>query len=283
MPKITFQRLRIRRLSETIEDCIKDLILRGEIKPGDKLPSEKELSRQFGVSIVTVREALRGLEVFGFIEKKKGKNGGIFMREAGSDSVKIPLYSFLSLRQFSARHLTELREIIEPAAVRIAAPQISSYEIGKLERNVRYCEKKIEKVGDVFSERDSFDIEERNVEFHRLIAEATHNPVLALTVDYVMDFLFSFKKAILTPDIIFSTEIVKDHRNILARLREGDGEGGEREMLSHLRRVEKYLAKKEAHAKKQELRRPNSGIQTLLNRGVEPVWKILRRYDEWRF
>lgn len=245
MQNISFEPLKVRRLSEIVENCIKDLILKGEIKPGDRLPTEKELSRQFGVSSVTVREALRGLETFGLIEKKKGKGGGILVVETDSDSVKIPLYNFLRSKKFSVRHLTEVRIIIEPVAVKIAASQIGPHEIRQLERNVRYCEEKIEKARNALSEKDFFDIEEGNVEFHRLISEATHNPVLALTIDYVMDFLFNFKKAMLTPDINFSTGVIADHRNILCWLKEGDAQGGQREMLSHLKKVERYLITKE--------------------------------------
>jgi len=245
MEKLIHRPLKIRRLSEFIEDYIKNLILNGEIKPGEKLPSEKELSKQFGVSVVTIREALRGLETFGYIEKKKGKGGGIFAGEIKTESIKIALHDFLSSKQFTAKHLTELRMIIEPAAIKIAASKISPQEIKDLEKNVAYCERKIEKAGLSISEKEFFDIEERNVEFHRLIAETTHNPVLTLTVDYVMDFLLSFKKKILSPDINFSRETVKDHRNILSKLRNSDADGGEEEMILHLRKVEEYLVKKE--------------------------------------
>ncbi len=54
---VKFQRLKIRRLSEIVEGYIKDMILSGELKPGQKLPPEKEMSKQFGVSSVTIREA----------------------------------------------------------------------------------------------------------------------------------------------------------------------------------------------------------------------------------
>ena len=260
MQKVSFQPIKVRRLSEIVETSIRDLILNGEIKPGDKLPTEKEISKQFGVSSVTVREALRGLEAYGFIEKKKGKGGGIFVIPTGGDAVKIPLYNFLRAKKFSSSHLTQLRKIIEPDAAEIAASQIRPHEITQIEKNIRYGEKKLEKAQNALSEKDFLDMQEKKIEFHRLIAEATRNPVLTLTVDYVMDllqmdFLLKFKKATLIPDIAFSAEVVADHRNIFERVKEGDAPGAKREMLSHVERVDRYLISQESLTKKATKRR----------------------------
>ena len=85
MRNFNFRPVKIRRLSETIETSIKDSILAGDLEVGSKLPTEKEISRQFGVSIVTLREALRGLEAYGVIEKKRGKDGGIFVAQNQRD------------------------------------------------------------------------------------------------------------------------------------------------------------------------------------------------------
>lgn len=213
--------------------------------PGERLPTEKELSRQFGVSVITVREALRALEIMGFIEKKKGRCGGIFASQIKKDSVKIPVHYFLASNKVSSRNLTELRIIIEPYAVRIATCQITPNEIEALEKNVSHCERKMRNVGHNFTEREFFYIEERNIDFHRLIGEATHNPVLSLTMDYIMDFLFSFKKSILTPDRQFSVKTIEDHKMILASLKAGNAEEGEKMMLLHIKNVENYLAKQE--------------------------------------
>lgn len=77
MKKIEFESLKIKRATDIIENRISNMIIKGIIKPGEKLPTEKELSEQFDVSIVTVREALRGLEVAGLIEKKRKRWGNI--------------------------------------------------------------------------------------------------------------------------------------------------------------------------------------------------------------
>ncbi|MBA7668972.1 HTH-type transcriptional regulator LutR [subsurface metagenome] len=240
MARVSFSPIGIRRLSEIIEHRIKDLILKGEIKPGQRLPTEKDLAKQFGVSIVTAREALRALEIVGYIQRKKGKGGGIFVKELQSDPVKVALYEFLRSRKFTLRDICELRRIIEPDAVRLATSQITSHAVEGLEKNIKYCERKIKKAEQTFSEKEFLDIREKNVEFHRLIAEATHNPVLALTIDYAVDFLFEFTKN-LGPDIQYSIQQTKEHRRIFTQLRNGDPEGAEKEMLSHLEKAEAYF------------------------------------------
>ena len=247
MPKPSFQTLKIRRLSEIIENSIKDLILSGELQVGSRLPTEKEISKQFGVSTVTVREALRGLEAFGVIRKKRGKDGGVFVTQAEKHVVKSAVQSFLSSEKFSARNLSEVRSIIEPPCVRIAASRITPEELKQIEKNVKYCEDKLETKKDSFSEKDFLAIEERNVEFHRMLAEATHNSILALTVDYVEDFLLSFKKLHLVPDVKFSMETIGDHRRIYNALQQGDAQVAEDELRHHLESVGYYL---EVHEQK---------------------------------
>jgi GntR family transcriptional repressor for pyruvate dehydrogenase complex len=252
LTKVIFEPLKMRRLSEVIESSIKDLIITGQLKVGSRLPTEAEIGKQFGVSLVTVREALRGLEIFGIIKKKRGKDGGIFVSEIESDVVKSAVHNFLVSRKFSAKDLGDMREIIEPATVAIAALNVNEEEIRSIEENVRYCEDKIAKKKNAFTARVFFDIEERNVEFHRLLAEATHNPIIALTVDYMMDFLISFKKAVLVQDIEFSRDTVKEHRELLDDLKKHDPVSARQHMIKHLKLVDTYLMSKERNNTEKE-------------------------------
>ncbi len=241
---ISLQPLKIRRLSSIIEDSIKDLVLTGQLKPGDKLPTERELSGKFGVSIVTVREALRGLEAFGVIQKKRGREGGVFISSNGN-TVKDVLFTFLTSRKFSAQDVSEVRGILQPYCARLAVSRISSDLLKTLEKNIEDCERMVKKAHPVFTKKEFFDIEERNVEFHRLIGEAARNPILSLTVDYVEDFLLSFKKNILGPDLQHSAKTVAEHRHILECIKKGNADETEKVMSLHLRNIEKYLKKKE--------------------------------------
>jgi len=238
--RIEFDSLKVRRATDIIENRISSMILKGTIKPGDKLPTEKELSEQFDVSIVTIREALRGLEVAGLIEKRRGKGGGIYVTEINSDSVITTLHNYLRRREFSANHLAQVRLTIEPPIIRVVSQQITPEELREIEENLSFCENKLEKVTGTIQLKDYHAIGEKNVDFHRLIARATHNPVLVLTIDYILDFISDFKKSALKLDIDFCSKVVQEHHEIYDSLKSGDTEEAEARMLKHLKYLEVY-------------------------------------------
>lgn len=244
MKEFRFDQLKFVRASESIEKEIRQAVIDGKLKPGDKLPSEKEMATQFGVSIVTLREALRGLEIFGLIQKKKGLGGGVFISDISSKSVKASLGDFLSLKELSPQHLYEVRKIIEPSSIKLAAQNITPNEISKIEENISYCEKKLMNLGPFLNEEEFFDLDQKNNDFHRLIAAGTHNPILSLTIDYIFDFLWECETNILVPDINYSKANIEDHRNIFECLKQRDEEKCEEKMFQHLRRLDEYLIEK---------------------------------------
>ncbi len=245
MKTITFAPLKTKRLSQLIEDSIKDMILIGELSPGSRLPNEQELSRQFGVSTVTIREALRGLEAFGVIQKKRGKGGGIFVAQAEKQVVGDVIQSFLSINKTSSADINEVRAMLEPKTAKLAAARITKSDLKQLENNIISCQKKINVNSQVLSQEEFLFIEERNVDFHRLIAEATHNIILALTISYIEDFLFSFKKANITADMQFSRENIDGHWKIYRALADHDEQQAEAMMIQHVTSVGTYLSTKD--------------------------------------
>ena len=239
---LTFQPMPIFRASLRVEREIREAILDGRLKSGDKLPTEKELSNQFGVSSVTLREALRSLKIFGLIQKKKGYGGGIFVSDAiTNESVRTSLEYFLAFKDLIPQHLYEVRKIIEPRAIRLAASKISPDELRKLEENLFYCEEKIGKGLPCFSEEDFYDVDQKNIDFHKLIAESTHNPILGLTVEYVLVFLSRYVTSRLLPNFDFALNSVRDHRKMFDCLKQKDEESCEKEMTLHLTKLEEYL------------------------------------------
>ena len=240
LEKLEFESLKIRRATDIIENRISGMIINGTLKPGEKLPTEKELSEQFDVSIVTVREALRGLEVAGMIEKRRGKGGGIYITEIESESVMKALHNFFKRRNFSAHHLAQVRLIIEPTIVRTVAREITQAELKAIEDNVVFCERKLAKSTRPLRLGDYRVLGEKNLAFHKLIAQATNNPVLVLTVEYILDFISDFKKSMFSPDVDFSTRLVNEHCSIYKALETHNPEEAEANMLKHLKYLEKY-------------------------------------------
>jgi GntR family transcriptional regulator, transcriptional repressor for pyruvate dehydrogenase complex len=238
--KFEFESLKTKRATDIIENRISGLIINGKIKPREKLPTEKELSEQFDVSIVTIREALRGLEVAGMINKKRGKGGGIYVTEIDNESVLKALHNYFIRSNFSSHHLAEVRLMIEPTIVRMVAGHLPQTELKNLEENVAFCERRLAKLNSGLRLGDYRSLGEKHLEFHKLIAQATNNPVLVLTMDYILDFVADFKKSMFSPDVEFSRRLVEDHRGILNALKEGQSEKSEARMLAHLEYLEKY-------------------------------------------
>jgi DNA-binding FadR family transcriptional regulator len=199
------------------------------------------MAQQFGISLVTLREALRALQIFGLIEKKKGQGGGVFVSEINNESIKDSLGHYLSFKDLLPQHFYEVRKIVEPPAVRLAVQKISSDELGLLEENILYCEERLKKIDPLIDEKDFFDLDSKNNTFHRLLANATHNPILSLTIDYILDFLKGCETVLLVPDFNYTSENIRDHRNIFEHLKRRDAEKCEQEMINHLKRLDDYL------------------------------------------
>jgi GntR family transcriptional repressor for pyruvate dehydrogenase complex len=242
MDKFLFKPVHAMRISGQIEKKIKDAILEGRLKSGDRLPTEKEMAEQFGVSVVTLREALRALEIFGLIEKRKGQGGGIFVSMMDDESVKTSLGYYLTFQNLSYHHLLEVRTIIEPSVIRLVADKLTDEQIQELEDNVVCCEKRSREAVPFLTDTDFFDLDQKSVDFHRLLAKMTGNPILSLTVDYVFDFLYDCESEVLAPDMKFIMNNTRDHRIILDYLKLRDRDRAEQAMVEHLKAVNKTLA-----------------------------------------
>jgi GntR family transcriptional repressor for pyruvate dehydrogenase complex len=218
------------KISDQIIDQIRDAVLSGKLKPGDRLASEKELADQFGVSKATMREALRVLEVMGLIEIRKGLGGGIFTAEVGMRTTIHSIINFLHFQSVSIREITMLRCLIEPAVARIAASKITDKDIHNLKKIV---EEKPSGADNTVS---------KEIGFHRYLARLAENTLLILIVDFVDNLLDSIKsKAKLGPD--FYRDVRKAHRQILDCIIRKDGPGAAEAMTRDLLEVDRYLGR----------------------------------------
>ena len=239
--KYKFKPLTIRRTSAYIVDEICKNIRDESLAPGDRLRTEKDMASQFGVSVVTLREALRSLEDLGVIKKKKGRGGGIIVSEANNESIKTSIMNFFGFKKISGEHLYSVRMIIEPVAVKIAVRNITQTEIEKLEINVSLCEEKLRKMNGIMNEDEFFEIDQLNNDFHSIIAESTHNPILSLTIDYIMDFIPECETKYLKIDIPYCERNIKEHRDILENIKIKNEAKCENLMLQHLEWLITYL------------------------------------------
>ncbi|HDZ90718.1 MAG: FadR family transcriptional regulator [Deltaproteobacteria bacterium] len=219
------------KVSDNIISQIRDSILSGLLKPGDRLASEKELMTQFQVSKATMREALRVLEVMGLVEIRKGTAGGAFVAEVDMKTTINSIINFIHFKPISVRDITMLRYLIEPGVARMAALKRSERDISNL-RGI---------IGKGVVEGEAEVI--REIGFHRYLARMTGNTILILLIDFV-DNLLSTIKTTLDLDPGFYHNVRASHEAILECLIRKDSAGAGRAMTDDLLQVGRDMAAK---------------------------------------
>lgn len=205
-------------------------IVEGRLKPGDRLPVERDLSAMFQVSRSTVREALRALELKGLIELKKGSTGGAFVTTGSVSVIKNGLADLYHLGAVTPQHLTEARLGVSQIVVRIACERITPDELKELEANVEQAA--IAHAEDDFAERTRL-----HQHFHVLLARATRNPILIANTEGLIEILSQFVQAIGPVDRV---NVLPSRRRVVKYIRERDAEAASREMATSIERVQKH-------------------------------------------
>lgn len=220
---------RVRPAYQQVADQLRDLVTRGELAPGDRLPSESELASLFGVSRSTVREALRVLTSGGLLVTTRGTTGGTFVARVDPRHVSDYLEASLGLMSgdgISVGEILEARELLEVPAAGLAAAR-------RTQEHLRLLEEVLER-----EERSRIrgDTRREHRQFHEVVLAAAHNRLLDLMTDPVFRVLQGrFLRDDLTEDSW--REIDDDHRHIAESIAKGDVAGAEHAMREHLRRL----------------------------------------------
>jgi len=223
------------RIYQEVASQLRRNISEGKLRPGDKLPPERDLAQMFGVSRNTMREALRALELSGLIELKLGSAGGAFVLPGSSNAVVNGMRDLYFLGAITPDHLTAARISISSAVIRMACENMTAEDLAELERNVAMAEE-MHKAGS-FEERTKY-----HQAFHVLLAKATHNPILLATTEGIVEILRQFVKAIgPTED---QTYTLPSRKRLLEHLRKRDAEKAVKEMVSALTKLHQgYMVK----------------------------------------
>jgi GntR family transcriptional repressor for pyruvate dehydrogenase complex len=224
------------RLYEGAVDQIRSLILAYNFKPGDRLPSERELAEQLSIGRPSVREALRILGAMGLIEIRVGN--GTYVRDVSLlpyiESLITLISSRLKTREENILKLWEVRKILEAGSVSLACSRMTPQRLEKMEESVREMEKNI-KNRQVFIST--------GVQFHREIAEATGNEILILIWNNLWDMILrsDLYRRRYSPNfrmIHSPQQALEGHKKIFQAL----GKGNRRESL---KAMEEHLEKEE--------------------------------------
>lgn len=225
---IGFAPIAPQRAFEDIAAQIRELVASGKLKPGDRLPAERDLSAKFNVSRNTLREALRALELSGMIELRKGASGGAFVLPGNSGVVVSGLRDLYHLGAISPEHLTEARIWLSEIVVRVACERMTEDDLQALEENVALAAE-AQKSGD-FDERSRL-----HREFHNLLAASTRNPIIDITMEAVMEVMRKFIDRIGPSENPYT---LPSRRRLLKHLRARDAEAAVKEMTKFLERLQ---------------------------------------------
>ncbi|MBC5767306.1 FadR/GntR family transcriptional regulator [Ramlibacter albus] len=231
---IVFAAISPARAVDEIAAQVRAMVADGRLKPGDRLPSERELSLRLNVSRNTLREALRTLEHAGLIEMRKGASGGAFVRSGDAGAIVTGMSDLYHLGAITPQQLTEVRLWLSELVVRIACERATAQDFAALDANVAAATRAHE--AGRFDERQKL-----HREFHVILARATQNPILAVTMESVMGVFGQFIEKIGPSENPFT---LPSRKRFLKHLNERDADAAVAEMSKHLKRLHsQYLAR----------------------------------------
>jgi DNA-binding FadR family transcriptional regulator len=240
-----FQPKRVRRPREQVELQIRNAILSGDFKVGDRLPSEAELAKGFAVSRSTVREALRALSAAGLISTSPGATGGSFVEGIDHHSLAERLgesvVNVVHLGTLSYSEVAEVRSMLEIPSARLAA------------RN--HTEDHLERLREIIEREKSItytdpDVPGLNASFHQALADASGNRMLAALVSALHRVTNPLSYLDSSPE--FGRESVIHHMRIFSAIRKRDEEDAVAAMQEHLTYLREHVANVAAAAAAEE-------------------------------
>jgi GntR family transcriptional repressor for pyruvate dehydrogenase complex len=223
-------RVSVGRISEVIVDQIRLLIRSGQLTAGDRLPSERELCERFGVSRVTVREALRVLEANGLVDIRVGARGGAFVTAPTSEGIA----DLISLSSLSALEVTEARMVFELGLVPLVCERATEEDIAAL---YAICDRS----SVALETADEYPLA-LSAEWHTRFARCTHNRAIGLLAESLHDPMIRSLQQARSTEPTHGRRGVEEHRALVEAVAERDVERATELMSVHLNRTAARVA-----------------------------------------
>ncbi|MBW2340343.1 MAG: FadR family transcriptional regulator [Deltaproteobacteria bacterium] len=231
--KIIFTPIKNKRTFEEISLEIKRLIFKGILKPNDKLPSEIELARQFNVGRQTLREALRLLELSGFIAIQKGSTGGPIIEDTIFNTISNSFLDAFLMKKITTEELTIARLETEKGMLKYVIDNAKDSDIRSLKENIVQAKKHAK--ANIRPFRD-------NIEFHRLLAKASKNQMFVIMVESIMAIVADFFSR-LEPEFDVSKRVIEKHEALLNAIIRRDRDKAMSLLEDHILKVGKRFQK----------------------------------------
>jgi GntR family transcriptional repressor for pyruvate dehydrogenase complex len=167
---------------DRVLNVFKEALITGRLVPGDRLPSEIELSQSLSISRGSIREAMKILAAFGIVEIRRGD--GTYIAKSDHKVIFDPLLFSLILSNANVKELVELRELMEFAIVKLIIDNAGDAELHSIERTIVQMEELIERYGEIGVD----ELVQSDLDFHRALGDAAQNRLVEKIYDFVMDF-----------------------------------------------------------------------------------------------
>jgi len=229
------------RISEEVVTQLKSAILSGEYKPGEKMPPERELTEQFQVSRVVIREAIRELELTGFVKILQGPTGGAYVTDLSFEHLSNALLDLFLANKLSVAEVIETRLHIEPEIARLAALKVDEQAVRRL---TRALERELE------FEASHAKRVTRRFEVDHLLAEMCGNRLYQAISRALLDLTREIV-LVVKPDrtVIFKHE---EHVDIVRAISRGDSDAAAEAVRRHIRTIGEGLVKLEKSYRRQK-------------------------------
>jgi GntR family transcriptional repressor for pyruvate dehydrogenase complex len=248
--ELMFEPIPSRRAFETVCERIRAQVASGDLRPGDKLPPERQLAEQLNVSRLVIREAFRSLENAGVVVLQRGPKGGAFIQGGSDTKLTELMQDMLHLGRIPLSDLTEARIYFLDSVVRLACERATQADLDALVENVRMNEALFE----------SGDREKRithAMEFYSQLAAATRNTVMMMVVNSFTDILLTVLRSV---EVYPSVKLTASRRRFMAQLLERNADKAAAELGAHLRNVHEHIVKHMEEAS--ERRKAGAAAQT---------------------
>lgn len=223
--------LQATKLYEQIVAQIREQIINSQLKDGDRLPNERTLASQFGVSRTVVREAIKTLAKEGLVEVRHGR--GTFVIDGTSQALKRSLGLMISIGHFGSvtdSDMVEIREILEPGIAALAAMRATEEDVAILRESVNIMDTSMNDVSAYISADSNF---------HMTLAKATQNALIPIILDPIVDLLHKQRERIFHVDHGPQSGQFH-HKRILDAIIRKDPESAREAMRAHLQQVREH-------------------------------------------
>ena len=224
-----FESIKRAKVSDEVANQIKALISEGKLRPGDRLPPERELIKEFGISRPSLREALKSLVTMGFLEVKRAKR--TYVKSAASERMGDPLSVLIKSDTQKIYDLIEVRKAMEAWGAHYAAQRATEEDLREMERILQEMRHAIEE-GRPWVKEDA--------DFHLVIAQSTHNTIQIHLMSTIYDLLKESVARVLT-DKGKMKKLYQQHYRIFNAIRSHAPEKARERTLEHLDYVDSIV------------------------------------------